>query len=185
MHMQCRHWCWCMCIPPCMHALHIIPWYLCAACYTFTLMLVCCMHTLMLVCRMLYIHWCCLCAACTAYIHVPRIHTLMLVCCMHCIIIHLYMLIYAWPHAIHTLMLVCRMHCIYIPWCLYAACTACRQSVCVLSASEVNQYGIGDVVLPCVGTSSTMPANKVGVRLTEILATLGVSLASFRCVCVE
>ncbi len=52
--------------------------------------------------------------------------------------------------------------------------------MCVLSLDEVDRYTISDVVLPCVGTSSTLPANKVGGRLTEIMAALGVSLASFR-----
>ncbi len=52
--------------------------------------------------------------------------------------------------------------------------------MCVLSLDEVDRYTISDVVLPCVGTSSTLPANKVGGRLIEIMTALGVSLASFR-----
>ena len=53
----------------------------------------------------------------------------------------------------------------------------------VLSGDEVDRYNISDVVLPCVGTATAiLPTNKVGVRLTEILTTLGISMASFRCV---
>ena len=57
-----------------------------------------------------------------------------------------------------------------------------RECVRVVSAGDIRseRYGIGDVVLPVVGFNSVLPENRVGTRLTEVLTSLGLTLASFK-----
>ena len=60
--------------------------------------------------------------------------------------------------------------------------TFIRSSVHMLTSEDITsgKFTMDDVVLPSVGFKTTIPGNKVGDKLKELLSVAGLTLASYR-----